>query len=66
LAFIAFLGFDLCLVKQKRPNDPAFHRTSMTGGPALPIPIGNQWQDIVANNQSHPRIGSFVVALGQG
>jgi hypothetical protein len=61
-----FLASVLSLLKQKRSDDPAFHRTSMTGGRASPIPTGNRWQDNVASNQSPPRIGFFVVALGRG
>jgi hypothetical protein len=55
----------VCKVKQRRPNEVASHRTSMTGAPVQPIQIDHRWRDSDANSLQPLRIGFFVAVAGR-
>ena len=52
-------------VKQRRPNEVASHRTSMTGAPVQPIPIDHRWRDSDANSLQPQRIDLFVAVAAR-
>jgi hypothetical protein len=53
-------------VTQKRSNDFASHRISLTGGLASPNLNDYRWRDSGASNRQPLGIGLFVVAVAQG
>jgi hypothetical protein len=55
-----------CLLTQKRSNDFASHRISMTDGLASPNLNDYRWRDSGASSRQPLGIGFFVVAVAQG